>query len=198
MQTKESRALPIRLCPTLTISETEGLRTAIAAFAEEIKGVDLTKSEEEAGKTIDGAFENAANAIGKELDRQYANKAGRDLVKERLMQIFNISNDKLPILPGDSEPRLLDGESGGDTSDKDKDNGGGLGDGNELFGSNDVIYDPYGEMGGGYVSYGEAYSEYYKKVEELFINGNLDEETIAQISKYFGVLSNGAKTEGDE
>ena len=33
---------------------------------------------------------------------------------------------------------------------------------------------------------------------ELFINGNLDEETIAQISKYFGVLSNGAKTEGDE
>ena len=57
-----------------------------------------------------------------------------------------------------------------------------------------MIYDTlFREEGSGYVKYGEVFSEYYLKVEELLLNGNLSEETKKLLIDYFRKLSDGSK-----
>ena len=144
---------------------------------------------------IDKAFSAASDSVGAALSAQYANKTLRDRVIEKLIEIFAIPQEEIPELLGDILPKLSSGAEDESGKDKENENTGGYGSGENKFGSNDIIYHPFGEGGGAYIEYGEALDEYYKKIEELLLDGNLSEETKKIIIDYFARLSNGTKAE---
>ena len=68
---------------------------------------------------------------------------------------------------------------------------GGSGDGEQLFGSDDTIYDP--ELG--YVSYGEVIRRYYGEITALIADGTLSDDLEKIISDYYALLYQGDKKE---
>lgn len=144
---------------------------------------------------IDKAFSAASDSVGAALSAQYANKTLRDRVIEKLIEIFAIPQAEIPELLGDILPKLSNAAEDESGKDNENENTGGYGSGENKFGSNDIIYHPFGEGGGAYIEYGEALDEYYKKIEELLLDGNLSEETKKIIIDYFARLSNGTKAE---
>ncbi len=142
---------------------------------------------------IERAFSNASDGMGTALSAQYENKVKSDAVIQKLIDIFEIPEQDIPPLLGDIVP-TVDVSDEDDSSGSDKENTGGYGSGNNLFGSDDVIYDPiYKEGGAGYVKYGDVLADYYKQIEDLLISGKLDEETQRKIINYFARLSDGTK-----
>ena len=142
--------------------------------------------EEKTQETLAKVFTSGAETVGEPLLQQYENKATRDHVKTRLMEIFDLTAADLPKLAGDAEPRLADDDGTGDSGSQ---GSGGYGEGEDLYAGNDVIYDPYGQESG-YKSYGDAWEEtYYQKISQLVIEGNLDPELIEYINDYFLKLS---------
>ncbi len=177
------------------VAEGEPLRAAIESFAGSLSLIAENSELEfnEAQAEIDKAFITASDAIGSEMSAQYSNLTVRTRIIEQLIDIFMINEDDIPPLLCDMVPLLeldeddKDGEGG-------KEDSGGYGEGNNLFGSDDTIYDTlFREDGAGYVKYGEVFQEYYLKVEELLLNGNLSEETKKLLIDYFRTLSDGSK-----
>ena len=105
------------------------------------------------------------------------------------MEIFSLTQADLPELAGDIMPELGKTGNNGDGNQS----SGGLGDGENIYAGNDKIFDPFKEGGADYVPYGDAFIEYYKKVEELLIDGNLTEEEKKILSDYYTALSGGIK-----
>ena len=67
---------------------------------------------------------------------------------------------------------------------------GGLGSGDAIYGSDDLIYDPDTNS---YVTYGEVLNKYYAKIAELLLDGTLTEEEIEAVNEYFATLYDGSK-----
>lgn len=184
------------------IPEEDALFLAIGNFAdsfmplvEEMKTVEYSK--EEKTQKLQEIFANAPNVLGEAMELQAENRSIRNHVKNKLVEIFDIDLNKLPELAGDSEPILGMDKGEGGNEDGDQGGGGGLGDGEDKYGGNDIIYDP--EVG--YTEYGNVFDKYYQKVEQMFLDGNLSEEAKQMISDYFAKLSNGAKqdpSQGEE
>ena len=59
-----------------------------------------------------------------------------------------------------------------------------------IFGSDDTIYDPDREA---YVTYGEVIGDYYARISELLVDGNLPAELQNALSDYFAILFNGSE-----
>lgn len=177
------------------VADGEPLRVAIEGFADSLLAVadNSELSFNEAQAEIDKAFTAACDAIGQRMSWQYNNLAIRTRIIEQLIDIFMIDEDDIPPLLCDLVPKLeLDDE---DDEDKGgKEDSGGYGEGNNLFGSDDTIYDTlFREDGAGYVKYGDVFSDYYLKVEELLLDGNLSEETKKLLIDYFQKLADGSK-----
>lgn len=115
-----------------------------------------------------------------------------EFVRNRLWEIFEMPQQDLPPLSDDEDLREVQGGSGngsgsGDSENEDDNNGsGGYGDGDDLFGSNDKIFDPAtGEI----VDYGGLLqSEYYAKMKDLLNNGDLPDDLKQAIQTYFDLL----------
>lgn len=155
---------------------------------------DGSDNENTVAALVDKAFAEARDDLGSAISTQYANKTVCLRVAAKLAEIFGIPEAEIPPLLVNTLPTLsTDGEGAGDDEDENE-NAGGYGEGNELFGSNDTIYHPFGEDGAAYVPYGDAYSYYHKKIEDLLASGGLDDTTKQQLIDYFARLSNGSQT----
>lgn len=180
----------------LEIAEPDALYTALLALSTDMAATLEEQNAETQQSLIDKAFSAAKASVGQELSLQYRNRAMRNTVKTRLISIFDIDESALPELLGDIEPTLSDSGDSEEGEDN-KTNGGGYDDGEEVYGSNDLIYDPFAEDGAGYVVYGDAYDSYYAKIEALLLDGNLSPETQKILIAYFTKLSNGASDTGN-
>ena len=73
---------------------------------------------------------------------------------------------------------------------KDMLNTGGYGNADQLFGSNETVYDPETNT---HVPYGVILNAYYAKVNEQLIAGGVSEDLQAFIEAYFSSLYDGSK-----
>ena len=177
----------------LEVTEGDELYTYLVAFAAAIEPIASEGNEATQQSLIDKAFSDVSTGVGTALSAQYRNKAMRDTVINRLISIFGIDKNDIPELLGDITPELADEEGGGSNDDKDNAASGGYGEGNELYGSNDLIYDPFNSKGAAYVLYGDAFDTYYKDIEALLNDANLSSEAKQMLKMYFSKLSDGRK-----
>lgn len=142
---------------------------------------------------VDKIFGQASNSIGIALAAHYANRAVRTHVIDQLLAIFSVSASELPPLVGDVFPRIELDPDDRRPDDAGKESSGGYGSGAEKFGSDDEIYDPFGENGAGYVSYSAVFDDYQAIIRDLIASGELDAETESMLTQYFIRLSDGSK-----
>ena len=102
-------------------------------------------------------------------------------VEDKLRELFGLPK-------ADREDEINSGGNGADSDSSwntDFSGGGGLGDGDFIFSSTDLIYDyEKNEL----VSYGELYDSYYAIINGLINEGKLTEEMVAYINSYYSYL----------
>ena len=183
---------------TVLVSEVENkedkllvaLTTFTAAFKEAVEADENPRSER-VQSLLDKVFSAASSNAHTALAEQHEAKTMCNHVATTLSDIFGVT---VPTLLTNVEPKLKDSSSSDDSDDSNNESSGGYGEGNELYGSSDLIYDPFNEDGAKYVIYGEVFDDYYKRIEELLIDGNLSDETKQILIGYFAALSDGTKT----
>ena len=138
---------------------------------------------------VDAAHNSLYEGLSAELLIQYENDTVRKYVIQRLIEIFDIPDE---LIPEDVTVSL--GTVGGDYiygDDKDSTlNSGGYGNAEQLFGSNDTVYDPQTNT---HVSYGEILNAYHAKVSEQLMAGGSSESLTNFINAYFSSLYDGSK-----
>ena len=129
------------------------------------------------------------------LSEQMYNCMMDEFVREKLAEIFGIKSSDLPS----KGPNLPETPDETEDPDPDKDpNGshnGGLGDGDIIHGSNDLIYYPDEEKK---VEYGKVFNGYYAEAVERLTSGEISDELIKFISEYFKNLDIANDRTGDE
>lgn len=185
---------------TAGLDANEPLTAAFNTFTVELTALvaDIkagTLSEAKIKENTDAVFAEGGITVGVAINAQYENKAGRDRVKEQLMSIFGVTEEMLPKLKCDEMPVFA--EDGSSSGNEQQGSSGGAGDGADLYGSNDIVFDPSAPGGGAYVKYGDAFDDYYKKIEELLLDGDLTPEAKKLLSEYFRRLSDATKAEED-
>ncbi len=158
---------------------------ALEAFSDSID--KLTEDEYSSGLTK--IFEASAEKISLALTEQNQNRVTSDSTNRELMEIFDVEWAELPEElrnPNDEEAGTFDGSY--DDTNKDEElvgNGGGLGGGDVLYGSNDAVYDPdRGEK----VVYGEIIDKYDGKKTTELDERSFSDELREWIDDYFSDL----------
>lgn len=163
------------------------MKDALASVAAEADGMTTAQLTE----ALDRVFYAADGSLSGALQQQRFNQTVRDDVIVTLMAIFALTAEDLPpeVLPSSAMDDALDGKDdydpGEQETDETKDNGGGLGTGDMLYGSNEPIYDPGKDA---YVVYGEVLNEYYARISEMLVDGSLSPELEEMITRYFESL----------
>lgn len=161
--------------------ELDRLSNTLANVADQLGSYTLTWGRMQ----VSDAFNVAYSEMGKAMTQQRYDGEMGDYVVDKLLSIFGISKDELPSdgTSSDEGP-----QTPGDYEDDDDDQSisdGGLGSGELIVGSQDVIYDPYK---GEYVKYSEVIDIYNAIFLENKIDGVLSEEMAELIEKYFTAL----------
>jgi hypothetical protein len=117
-------------------------------------------------------------------------------VVQTLCNLFGISKSELApdvsTLPDDSD---RDPEDSGDLDDGEVEEpdgpigSGGLGTGDVIYGSNDLIFDPDKNA---HVPYGDVINDYFAKANEQITDGRVSEEISDAAEEYFGTLFGGS------
>ena len=157
---------------------------ALLAFTVELAA--LTDTSDEALASVFASAEETLNAA---LFIQATNEEIEDDTIYTLLSIFGIKASEVPehVFNDPEDPRGEDDYEQED--DLDHINSGGLGPGTVIFGSNDTIYDPNTES---YVTYGEVIKDYYARITELLVDGNLPPELEDALNDYFAILFDGS------
>ena len=141
-------------------------------------------------------FETAGKALSTEIIVQNVNRATVTEVNTELCNLFSISASELDsdIPIADEDPEYIpSGPGENDEEDDKKDEitsgSGGLGTGDAVYGSNDLVFDPDTNT---YVPYGDILNEYFGKANEQVLGGKTDEEISNAIADYFGTLFGGS------
>ena len=125
---------------------------------------------------------------GSNLFAQKTNEGVRDMIRQRLMQIFNLSREDLP-------PEISGSQNDNTYEDipdqNDPLHSGGHGSGDVIYGSDDTIYDP---ETGTHVTYGEVIQRYYAKISGYLMGGETPEEIEAILNDYFAALLSGTQS----
>jgi hypothetical protein len=152
--------------------------------------------DETAQVAVSELFLRFRESLGAALDEMAKNAEVGAYAIAQLMDIFGISASELPPEADDILPSGPSEEGGGSGNDDEPNKGdsGGFGSGDTLYGSDDEIYYPDEER---YAKYGEVINEYYAKITEKILSGELSEETVANLEKYFESLYDGAAKEED-
>lgn len=179
----------------LTVSPVEGdvLLPALIKFAEEYARISNemdSYTDTWVNNNVTGANDTLYNSISLELFTQFENDAVRKYAIRRLVEIFSIPDEMVP-----EDVKISLGTNGGDYEygEDDKDstlNSGGYGDAEQIFGSNDTVYDPETNT---HVSYGAILNAYYAKVKEQLMAGGTSESLSEFIDAYFSSLYDGSK-----
>lgn len=147
---------------------------------------------------VDSLFESFKISLAAALAEQKVNDEVGIYTVNRLMEIFGISASELPPeVEDDIQRPTVDNEEEEPPEDDEEQKGdsGGYGSGDMIYGSDDVIYYPDEER---YVQYGEVINEYYAKITEKILAGEISEELAASLEKYFESLYDGAAKEDGE
>lgn len=179
------------------VSNVDILYVAIKSFADGLldianrtQSLGVTKTQ----KRIDDLFESATAEIGRILQNQSVNESVGRATINKLKEIFSIVDADLP---SDSNGNNND-EDTGLTPPPDEDEGihdGGLGSGETIFGSDDLLYDPYTES---YVKLGDIFynEQYYPRIIDILQYNDISDEVAKAIYDYFTVLSDGTQNNG--
>lgn len=179
----------------LNVDKDDGLYLAVVALADGHKQIVESSAEttvEWMRSKLGEIYQTANLSILEELLQQNVNIGISNQVVSELMLIFEISSVDVP---SNNAPQTGGNESGGGAGNdemEDKPADGGLGSGEVVYGSDDVIYYPDEDR---YVSYGEVLNEFYAKVSGQMIDGNVSEALMQYISDYFAKLYNGSAKE---
>lgn len=165
--------------------ETDALYRAVLNFASGLHDVaDLVESEAEAsqisdrlGEVIHG-LKSEANLA---LEQQTVTKEECVYVVKTLCSIFSISPSECPP---DPDPVYT---KGGEDEDSDE-VGGGYGDGEMQYAGDEQVYNYKTNE---HVSYTEVVTEYYNAMLQASLEGELSEEMVEFILKYFSQLHTG-------
>ncbi len=182
------------------IADTDALYKAWNAFAVALEEVaqHTGLTDEQYQSELDSlAFAPLKASVPVALAKQAVNNEVRAYVIDALKEIFGITDAEMPRLSGDKVP----GMNGGGESDKEQDgiHSGGLGSGNTVYGSDDMIYDPDYEVSegvfGGHISYGEVLDAYNAIIMGMIADGTLSEEMEEMLSDYLDALYSGKQNE---
>lgn len=166
----------------------DALYVALSGFAKQLSALAQemdSMEKQEAGDALSKTFEAAAEQIGAALQQQGINRQTTDHAIEELMTIFGIDWTELPdeLKYSDDEEAATKDEEYEEKEDEVV--GGGKGNGEVIYGSDDAVYDPKKEA---HVKYGDVIDEYNgQKVTDLEERPLTDEQK-EFIDKYFADL----------
>ena len=177
----------------LTLSGTESadaLHAATLAFAAGLEKLidDMPQyTQGWAQSELDLIFDRCANAVNNALLVQKNNKEVAEYTEDRLIEIFKVE------LPSDEK----DGDGNGDgpndeNTEDDPLQDGGLGSGNIVYGSDDLIYYPDENA---HIVYGNVINDCFSVVDRLLLDGNASDEMEKFIRDYFTYLYDGTENE---
>ena len=145
----------------------QGLNDGSLELKDALLGIDLAQEE-----------------LKKAMAMQECNNKTAEYLELELRVLFDLIIDEEDT--PSTEPSLPDMSEPDDSTDTHKgDNEGGFGDGDILYGSDDVIYDP--EFG--YVKYGEILEKYRALIEKDVVEGALTPEMIEFYREYYRNLT---------
>jgi hypothetical protein len=168
--------------------EEDALYVALLGFADQLSALSQetdSMETQEVGEALSKTFEAAAEQIGAALQQQGINRQTTDNVIEELMTIFGIDWNELPdeLKYSDDEEAATKDEEYEEKEDEVV--GGGKGNGEVIYGSDDAVYDPKKEA---HVKYGDVIDEYNgQKVTDLEERPLTDEQK-EFIDQYFADL----------
>lgn len=147
------------------------------------------------GSDIEDEFSGAATALNAEVIVQNVNRSTMRIVINKLCNLFGITEDDLTAVDpdtdidiGDSGTELPPNDSEGEEPDKNIGTGG-LGTGEVIYGSNDLVFDPDTNT---HRPLGELLGDYFAKANEQITDGKASEELSDAAEEYFGALFDGA------
>ncbi len=154
--------------------------------------------------SLDDAFGSIPAQVSTELMVQNINKRiVQDQVIPKLCEMFSITAEDLEDYEGGGDIEVLppvNPNPPDDEDDPDKEEpddqigGGGMGTGDLIYGSNDVIYDPYTNT---YVPYGTLLAEYNARALDMIEDGKIPPDFSDFVNEYFKNLSE-YKPEGSD
>ena len=180
----ELTAFIFKINSTLSgFAEQDNLYSILSRFAAALSSEELTAG------SINNIFDNLTYSLSNELAAQAYKFALDRYICNKLVALFEIPSNLVNISAWDLTSVVNEDSGGGDD---DKTNGGGYGDGDQIYGSDDEIYDP---VTGEYVKYGEILQRYYDIVNSFLNEGVLTDEQAAIVRTYFTLLFGGLKDE---
>ena len=148
-------------------------------------------------KDADDAFESAAKSVSSAVVIQNVNRATMNVVINKLCELFGITESDIATVDPEADIDIGETEHAPDDSpeapdDDDENNqasSGGLGTGEVIYGSNDLVFDPYTNT---YRPYGEIINDYFVKANEQITDGKTSDEISDAVEEYFDALFGGA------
>lgn len=170
----------------------DAVRVGVENFVKAMKAVEEsfdTYSEEEfktaVGRNVSAYKEELIPAL---LPQSYKCIAD-EFVRNRTAQIFGLKSEELPRQQ--SGVKELDEKP----DDGDKNNPGGAGKGDSVYGSTEFVYDPdTGEL----TAYGKFINKYFAAMTEQLLSGTVPENVQESIKEYFNTLYSGAQPKDEE
>ncbi len=149
------------------------------------------------------AFADAMGTLTTEVMIQFLNRNTVQTVTSRLCALFGILQSDLDAEsdePIEIEPPAADDdgseEDGSDKEEPDKDmDSGGLGTGEMIYGSNDMIYDYRTNT---YIHFGELLAEYRARANEKVNDGKFEEDFAEFVKSYFRKISESGSENGNK
>ncbi len=156
----------------------------------------LIASVKEDHEDADKEFKSMGAALSSALLVQSVNRTTMNLVINRLCNLFGITESDLTAADPEADIEL-DGEHKNDDMTDDSEveepdvnmGSGGLGTGDVIYGSNDLVFDPYTNT---YRPYGEIINEYFAKANEQITDGKTSEDISDAAQEYFNKLFGGS------
>ena len=149
---------------------------------------------------LSDSIKDSASILSNEVLVQNVNKVTIGVITTRLCNLFGITEEDLTVEAPDIQIEVpkADNESddsGDDEIEEPNENigSGGLGTGETIYGSDDMVFDP---NTGTYRPYGEILNDYYAKINELIVDGRIDEDIKDAVENYFDILYTGSGNNG--
>lgn len=171
--------------PNNSYTEEDALYRAMVAFAAGLQDVGALVAAGEEGDLISGRMGEVIHSLKSELnlalEQQTVTKEECTYVVKTLCSIFAISPGECPPDPDPAYTKKQDNDQVGDV-------GGAPGPGEMQYAGDEQIYDYKQNQ---HVSYTEVIAEYYAAMIQASLEGELSEEMIEFILKYFSQLYTG-------